>query len=154
MKLAKIEQTNYIKQENYMNVKINKKRIFDRLQDNDIQNLKIECLDIIAMCYTSLGQKPDKEQLKGMSILFYNDLINYYTNMTMHEVAFAINKGLRNADEGNSVFINVRTWNVWLKNYKKNAIEKRRLNQHTEYELYKNTQKLISKTINAAKRIK
>ena len=62
-------------------------------------------------------------------------------------VAFAINKGLRNADEGNSVFINVRTWNVWLKNYKKNAIEKRRLNQHTEYELYKNTQKLISKTI-------
>ena len=47
MKLAKIEQINYINIENYMNVKINKKRIFDRLQDNDIQNLKIESLDNI-----------------------------------------------------------------------------------------------------------
>ena len=119
-----------------------------------INKLKLECLDLIGVCYASLGQKPDKEQMKGMAQLFYNDIINYHTNLTMQEIAFAINKGLRKAEDGTSVFINVRTWSVWLKDYKSNAIAKRRQNQITDFELHKQQQKQIASTINKAKRIK
>tara|TARA_E500000318_G_C3564248_1_gene214925 strand:- start:2130 stop:2528 length:399 start_codon:yes stop_codon:yes gene_type:complete len=131
-----------------------KNRIFDRLKANDINNIKLECLDLIGMCYASLGQKPDKEQMKGMAQLFYNDLIQFHSNMTMEEVAFAINKGLRKAEDGTSVFINVRTWSVWLKDYKQNAIQKRRLNQLTDFQLHNRNQKAIAETINKAKLLK
>jgi len=129
-------------------------RIFDRIKAGDINKLKIECLDLIGVCYASLGQKPDKEQMKIMAQLFYNDLVTYHTNLTMQEIAFAINKGLRKAEDGTSVFINVRTWSVWLKDYKTNAIEKRRQNQITDFELHKQAQKQIASTINKARRIK
>ena len=129
-------------------------RIFDRLKTGDSNSLKLECIDLIGMSYASLGQQPDKEQMKGMAQLLYNDLINSHSNLTMQEVSFAINQGLRKAEDGISVFINVRTWSVWLHDYKKNAIEKRRLNQQTEYQLHQQGLKAISNTINKAKRIK
>ena len=122
--------------------------------NNDIENLKTECLDLIGMCYGSLGQKPNKEQMKGMAILFYNDLLQYHRNLTMQEVAFAINQGLRKAEDGISVFINVRTWSVWINDYKKNAIQKRANRQKTDFQLYQENQKLIAQTINQAKRLK
>lgn len=129
-------------------------RIFDRLKTGDSNSLKLECIDIIGMSYASLGQKPDKEQMKGMAQLLYNDLINYHSNLTMQEVSFAINKGLRKAEDGISVFINVRTWSVWLNDYKKNAIEKRRLNQQTDYQLHQQGQKALANTIKKARQIK
>ena len=107
-------------------------RIFDRVQAGDTTSLKLECIDLIGMSYTSLGQKPDKEQMKGMAQLLYNDLINYHSNLTMQEIAFAFDKGLRNAEQGTSAFINVRTWSVWIKDYKDKAIEKRRQGRETE----------------------
>tara|TARA_R100000479_G_scaffold167431_1_gene107841 strand:- start:226 stop:618 length:393 start_codon:yes stop_codon:yes gene_type:complete len=129
-------------------------RIFDRLKAGDTTNLKLECIDLIGMSYTSLGQKPDKEQMKGMAQLLYNDLIMYYKNMTMEEVAFAINQGLRKAEDGVSVFINVRTWSVWLNDYKKNAIQKRANRQKTDFQLHQENQKALANTINKAKQIK
>lgn len=129
-------------------------RIFDRLKAGDTTNLKLECIDLIGMSYTSLGQKPDKEQMKVMAQLLYNDLTMYYKNMTMEEVAFAINQGLRKAEDGVSVFINVRTWSVWLNDYKKNAIQKRANRQKTDFQLHQENQKALANTINKAKQIK
>ncbi len=106
-------------------------RIFDRVQAGDTTSLKLECIDLIGMSYTSLGQKPDKEQMKGMAQLLYNDLVNYHSNLTMQEIAFAFDKGLRNAEQGTSAFINVRTWSVWIKDYKDKAIEK-----HSRSDMY------------------
>ena len=129
-------------------------RIFDRVKAGDINSLKLECIDLIGMSYTSLGQKPDKEQMKGMAQLLYNDLINYHSNLTMQEIAFAFDKGLRNAEQGTSVFINVRTWSVWIKDYKDKAIEKRRQGRETEYQLHQQGQKALANTINKARQIK
>lgn len=129
-------------------------RIYDRLKANDINNIKVSCLDIIGVCYASLGQKPDKEQMKGMAKLFYEDVIAYHSNLTMGEIYYAINQGLRKAKDGTSVFINVRTWSVWLNDYKQKAIDKRSQNQKTDYQLYKQGQRAIAATINKARQIK
>ena len=129
-------------------------RIFDRVQAGDTTSLKLECIDLIGMSYTSLGQKPDKEQMKGMANLLYQDIINYHTNLTLDEIRFAFDKGLRNAEQGTSAFANVRTWSVWIKDYKNRAVEKRRQGRLTEYQQHIDGQKQIALTIQKAKRLK
>jgi hypothetical protein len=129
-------------------------RIYDRLKANQVNDIKVECVDLIGMCYASLGQKPDKEQMIGMAQLLYNDIITYHTNLSMDEIKFAFNKGLRNAEQGTSAFINVRTWSVWIKDLKDKAVEKRRQGRLTEYQQHIEGQKAIANTINKAKLLK
>lgn len=129
-------------------------RVFDMLKAGQVNEVKLFCIDLVGMCYTSLGQKPDKEQMKGMAQLLYNDLITYHTNLTIDEIKFAFDKGLRNAEQGTSAFVNVRTWSVWIKDYKQRAIEKRRQGRLTEYQQHQEGQKAIAMTISKAKRLK
>ncbi len=129
-------------------------RVFDMLKAGQVNEVKIFCIDLVGMCYTSLGQKPDKEQMKGMAQLLYNDLITYHSNLTLDEIKFAFDKGLRNAEQGTSAFVNVRTWSVWIKDYKQRAIEKRRQGRLTEYQQHQEGQKAIAMTISKAKRLK
>ena len=63
-------------------------RVFDMLKAGQVNEVKIFCIDLVGMCYTSLGQKPDKEQMKGMAQLLYNDLITYHSNLTLDEINF------------------------------------------------------------------
>ena len=129
-------------------------RIFDMLKAGQDEYILSESINLIGMCYTSLGQKPDKKQMKGMANLLYQDIINYHTNLTLDEIRFAFDKGLRNAEQGTSAFVNVRTWSVWIKDYKDKAIEKRRQGRETEYQLHQQGQKALANTINKARQIK
>lgn len=128
------------------------KKIFYRFK-HDQKQLKLDCVDLIGKTYLELGQRPEKEQIVLMAGLLYDDLINFYGGLTLEEVIFAFVKGTRNADDGPSCFVNVRTWNVWLKDYKKNAMLKRQTNQLTEFQNYKAKQKQIEQTINKSKKI-
>jgi len=58
-----------------------------------------------------------------MAQLLYHDLVRYYGGMTIEEVKFAFEQGIRNSENGN--FVNVRNFNIWLKEYKKSAALKR-----------------------------
>ena len=129
-------------------------RIFDMLKAGQVNEVKLFCIDLVGMCYTSLGQKPDKEQMKGMAQLLYNDLITYHTNLPLDEIKFAFDKGLRNAEQGTSAFVNVRTWSVWINDYKQRAIQKRGQGRLTEYQQHQEGQKAIAMTISKAKRLK
>ena len=129
-------------------------RIFDMLKQNQHALLEDKCLDIIGSCYKSLGQKPSLEDMRGMKNLFYNDVVTIHRNMTLEEIEMAMFLGLRNADAGTSVFINVRTWNVWLNDFKKEKSHRLRTNQATQLEQYKTNVNQIGTTINKAKRLK
>jgi len=121
---------------------------------NSKKELHIDCIDVISKCYLELGQKPTSEQITLMATLLLDDLAHNYSSMTIDEVAFAFNKGIRNADEGTSCFINVRTWSVWLSKHKKAAQLARQQNIITEYQRHKDKIKAIGTTINKAKRLK
>ena len=129
-------------------------RVFDMLKAGQVNEVKLFCIDLVGMCYTSLGQKPDKEQMKVMAQLLYNDLITYHTNLPIDEIKFIFEKGLRDAEQGTSAFINVRTWSVWINDYKQRAIKKRSQGRLTEYQQHQQSQKAIAMTINKAKRLK
>jgi len=123
------------------------------LYNTDLKLLKESCVDILSKCYLMLGQKPDTQQVITMSSLLYEDLINNYSRMTIDEVRFAIEKGIREGEDTNC-FINARSWNVWLRTHRKSEQLKRQQRLITDYQKHEESQKLIANTINKAKQIK
>ena len=120
--------------------------------NNDQANLKNDCVDLIGKCYLLLGQKPETEQIVLMAQFLYNDLIEQYGSMEMDKVEHAILQGLRYSETGG--FVNIRNLNQWIHEHKKKEQTKRQQGLITDYQKSKETQKLISKTINQAKQIK
>ena len=121
--------------------------------NNDQKQLKLDCVDILSKCYTMLGQKPEAQQIVIMSQLLYEDLIQKYSTMTIDCVKFAIETGIKDGEEL-SCFINARTWNVWLRSFKKKEALQRQQNLITDYQKHEQTQKQIANTITKAKQIK
>ena len=121
--------------------------------NTDIKALKNDCVDVISKCYLMLGQKPDAQQVVTMASLLYDDLINRYSTMTIQEVQFALEKGIKDGDDLNC-FINARTWNVWLKQHKKSEQLKRQQKLITDYQKHEQNIKAIGSTINKAKQLK
>ena len=119
---------------------------------NDRESLNIDCVDALSKCYLMLGQKPDTEQIVMMSKLLVDDLSRFYPSMEMAEVMFAFEQGIRHSDNGG--FVNVRNWNIWLKEYKAKANLKRQQRQLTDYQKDRDSQKMMSDTISKAKRLK
>tara|TARA_R100001460_G_scaffold36405_4_gene69859 strand:- start:315 stop:710 length:396 start_codon:yes stop_codon:yes gene_type:complete len=119
---------------------------------NDRELLNVDCVDVLSKCYLMLGQKPDTEQIVMMSKLLVDDLSRFYGSMDMNEVLFAFEQGIRHSDSGG--FVNVRNWNIWLKEYKAKANLKRQQRQLTDYQKDRDGQRLINETINKAKRLK
>ena len=119
---------------------------------NDREQLNVDCVDVLSKCYLMLGQKPDTEQIVMMSKLLVDDLSRFYGSMDMKEVLFAFEQGVRHSDNGG--FVNVRNWNIWLKEYKSKANLKRQQRQLTDYQKDREGQRLINETINKAKRLK
>ena len=128
------------------------KQIWSRLHQQE-KELKIECVDILSKAYTMLGQNPDTKQVVVMASLLFGDLIINYPSMTMEEVRFAIENGIRNGED-TSCFINARSWNVWLKQHKKSEQLKRQQCLITDYQKHQENVKQIGNTINKAKQIK
>ena len=120
--------------------------------NTDTKQLKQECVDIVGKCYLLLGQKPDTQQVVIMSQLLYDDLIHNYARMTMDEVRFAFEKGIRHSDNGG--FVNVRNFNIWIKEHRSSEQLKKQQNLITDYQSYKHNIKNLGTTINKAKQIK
>jgi len=130
---------------------MNKDKIFYRYK-NDQNKLKTDCVDLVSKCYLMLGQKPDTQQVVIMAQLLYGDLIHRYGGLTMDEVGFAFEQGVRESESGG--FVNVRSMNIWLKEYKTKANLMRSQKRLTDYQRYEENVKQIGTTINKAKQIK
>ena len=127
------------------------KQIWSRY-NTDQKQLKTDCVDLVSKCYLMLGQKPDTQQVVIMAQLLYDDLINRYSRLTMEEVSFAFEQGIRHSDNGG--FVNVRNFNLWLKEYHNKACLDRSQNRLTDYQRYEANVKRIGNTINKAKLLK
>jgi len=119
---------------------------------NDIEQLNVDCVDLLSKCYMMLGQRPDTQQVVMMAKFLVDDLSKLYPSMEMEEVAFAFEQGIRNSESGG--FVNVRNWNIWLKEHKTKSALQRQQRLVTDYQKHQQGQKMIDATINKAKRLK
>ena len=118
----------------------------------DLEQLNVDCVDLLSKSYIMLGQRPDAQQVVMMSKMLVDDLTRFYGSMEMEEVAFAFEQGIRHSESGG--FANVRNWNIWLKEYKAKAQLQRQQRLVTDFQKSKQQQNLITETINKAKRLK
>lgn len=126
-------------------------KIFKRY-NQDQKQLKIDCVDLISKYYLMLGQKPASEQIVIMAQFFYQDCVEKYGGMTLDEIDFAIIQGIRNGE--GTCFINVRTWNQFIKEHKAKEQLQKQQRQITDYQWSKQNLKEIGSTIHKAKQIK
>ena len=120
--------------------------------NTDQKQLKIDCVDLVSKCYLLLGQKPDTQQVVVMAQLLYDDLITRYSRLTMEEVSFAFEQGVRHSENGG--FVNVRNFNLWLKEFKQKEQLRKQQGLITDHQYHKNNQKAITDTISKAKQLK
>ena len=119
---------------------------------NELEQLNVDCVDLLSKCYMMLGQRPDTQQVVMMAKFLVDDLSRFYGSMEMEEVAFAFEQGIRNSESGG--FVNVRSWNQWLKEHKTKSQLQRQQRLVTDYQKHRDNLNQIGTTINKAKQLK
>jgi len=119
---------------------------------NDLPKLKEEAVDVLSRTFFELQQKPSVEDIIALANILVDDLVNNtkFSTLTMEDVQRAFSIGVRSGDSA-SVFLNVRTWNIWLRKEKEN-VSKKVIEAYKQNELeYIENSKMISGTIKKAK---
>ena len=116
------------------------------LYANDIKRLKTECYELVQKLYLQLGQSPEPEIVIMMTKSLVEDLSTQYPSMEMEEIEFALNKGLRETEP--PVFINVPTYNKFLRDYRNKKALKKQTNQIDQYDNYKKRVDTMGKALN------
>ena len=122
---------------------------------NDLPKLKEEAVDVLSRTFFELQQKPSVEDIIALANILVDDLVNNtkFSTLTMEDVQRAFSIGVRSGDSA-SVFLNVRTWNIWLRKEKEN-VSKKVIEAYKQNELeYIENSKMISGTIKKAKQWK
>ena len=119
---------------------------------NDLPKLKEVAVDVLSRTFFELQQKPSVEDIIALANILVDDLVNNtkFSTLTMKDVKRAFNIGVRSGDSA-SVFLNVRTWNIWLRK-EKEKVAKKVIEAYKQNELeYIENSKMISGTIKKAK---
>ena len=122
---------------------------------NDLPKLKEEAVDVLSRTFFEIQQKPSVEDIIALANILIDDLVNNtkFSTMTMEDVQRAFSIGVRSGDSA-SVFLNVRTWNIWLRKEKEN-VSKKVIEAYKQNEIeYIENARMIGGTIEKAKRIK
>ena len=119
---------------------------------NDLPKLKEEAVDVLSRTFFELQQKPSVDDIIALANILVDDLVNNtkFSTLTMEDVQRAFSIGVRSGDSA-SVFLNVRTWNIWLRK-EKEKVSKKVIEAYKQNELeYIENSKMISGTIKKAK---
>jgi len=115
------------------------------LYKNDLKQLKNDCYNMLQELFIQLGQKPESEMVVILTNTFVDDLATKYATMELEMVKYALNKGLRETDP--PVFINVPTWNKFIRDFKSSEQLKRQTNQIEEFSIYKKRLETMGKQL-------
>ena len=83
------------------------------LKQENLQDLTVKVLDLVARTGVEIGHKTDRETLANLSKVFAQDLIQEkrFGNMTFNQIEDAFRLGVRFGKE--EPFLNIRTFYRW-----------------------------------------
>jgi len=101
------------------------------LKKENIDELKVKVLDLIAKTSVEIGQKPDRQTMASLSKIFALDLIQEkrFGNMTFNQIEDAFRLGVRFGKD--EPFLNIRTFYRWVYNHKKDILDTAYYEVHT-----------------------
>jgi aryl-alcohol dehydrogenase-like predicted oxidoreductase len=96
-----------------------KKTIMKPLKNENLKDLTVKVLDLVARTGVEIGHKTDRETLANLSKVFAQDLIQEkrFGNMTFNQIEDAFRLGVRFGKE--EPFLNIRTFYRWAYAHKK-----------------------------------
>jgi hypothetical protein len=109
------------------------------------KQLVIDCFNILSDFYIHLGHKSEALIVNKLNKVFVEDLITRYSTMELEQVRFAINKGIKDNDP--PIFVNVPTWNKFIRDFKSSEQLKRQTNQIEEFSIYKKRLETMGKQL-------
>lgn len=109
------------------------------------KELVIQCFNILTEFYIHLGHKSEAQIVNNLTKVFVEDLTTRYSTMELDEVRFAIHKGIKDNDP--PIFVNVPTWNKFIRDYKSSEQYRRQTNRIEEFSLYKKRMKSFGKAL-------
>jgi len=125
-----------------MNDKSNR---IENLFKKDPKKFTVDCYNILNEFYLSLGHVPEANMLNILNKVFVEDLVTRYFYFDLEQIKFAINKGIKDNDP--PIFVNVPTWNKFIRDFKQSEINRRANNQVEEYSIYKKRVESVSKLL-------
>tara|TARA_R110002050_G_scaffold2739_6_gene15319 strand:+ start:245 stop:607 length:363 start_codon:yes stop_codon:yes gene_type:complete len=89
------------------------------LKNENLKDLTVKVLDLVARTGVEIGHKTDRETLANLSKVFAQDLIQEkrFGNMTFNQIEDAFRLGVRFGKE--EPFLNIRTFYRWAYAHKK-----------------------------------
>ena len=89
------------------------------LKQENLKDLTIKVLDLLAKTSVEIGHKTDRQTLASLSKLFASDLIKEkrFGNMTFNQIEDAFHQGVRFGKD--EPFLNIRTFYKWCYAHKK-----------------------------------
>lgn len=115
------------------------------LYENDLKQLKNDCYNMLQELFIQLGQKPESEMVVILTNTFVDDLATKYQFMELEWIKYALNRGLRETDP--PVFINVPTWNKFIRDFGTSEQLKRQTNQIEEFSIHKKRLETMGKQL-------
>ena len=89
------------------------------LQEENIKELEVKVLDLIAKTSVELGHRADPKSMASLAKIFAEDLQkeNRFRRMTFNQIDDAFHRGVRYAEF--EPFLNIRTFYKWVYAHKK-----------------------------------
>tara|TARA_R110000824_G_scaffold394056_2_gene593639 strand:- start:673 stop:1080 length:408 start_codon:yes stop_codon:yes gene_type:complete len=109
------------------------------------KQLVIDCFNILSRFYVHLGHKSEAVLVNDLNNIFVEDLITRYSTMELEEVRYAIYKGIKDNDP--PIFVNVPTWNKFIRDYKSSEQLRRQKNQIEEFSIHKKRLEYMGKQL-------
>ena len=88
-----------------------------KIKEINIQELTIDCNNLLFKTLIELGQSKGEQWLLAMSNSLANDLKQDFENLTMEDIAHAFRNGVRNTNDVRFV-LNVQTYYIWIKKHR------------------------------------
>ena len=88
-----------------------------KIKEIHIQELTINCNDLLFKTLVELGQSKGEQWLIAMSHSLANDLKKDFGSLTFEDIAHAFRNGVRNTDDVRFV-LNVQTYYIWIKKHR------------------------------------
>ena len=93
------------------------------LKQENLKELTLKVLDLLAQTSVEIGQKPDPQTMASLSKIFAQDLIQEkrFGNMTFNQIQDAFRLGVRFGKD--EPFLNIRTFYKWVYSHKKERLD-------------------------------
>tara|TARA_R110002020_G_scaffold57027_2_gene157220 strand:+ start:58 stop:450 length:393 start_codon:yes stop_codon:yes gene_type:complete len=89
--------------------------MLNKIKEENIDNLRSFCVDLLSKTFMELGQRPNENDIVKLALILSEDLVRDFENLTKEDINEAFRNGVRRTDK---FHLNVKTYYHWIKTHR------------------------------------